>query len=312
MQTPILLILAGLVLLYLGGEFLVKGAGSLALRLGVTPLVAGLTVVAFGTSAPELISSVKAAWIGQGDLAIGNVIGANSINIGVILGLTAMICPLTASDRLARFDAPVMLAVVLMPIWFLWDRRLSQVEAAVLFGLFIVYMVAVVRKAKRTPEGPNGSSAGVSASTNMGLDAILILAGLTLLAFGSHWLIEGSAAVAKTYGVSEAIIGLTIVAGGSSTPELAACLVAAFRKQPEIALGNLVGSCIFNILAVLGLTGIIHPLYAPGVGMLDVAVMITFASALVPMIRSGGVLDRGEGICLLLGYGVYLYWLWPK
>ncbi len=312
MQTPILLILAGLVLLYLGGEFLVKGAGSLAVRLGMTPLVAGLTVVAFGTSAPELISSIKAAWIGQGDMAIGNVIGANSINIGVILGLTAMVVPLKAGARASRFDAPVMIAVVLLPIWFLWDRRLSQVEAAVLFGLFIVYMAVAVRKARGLPDAPNDEGTGTVSSKSAGFDVVLILAGLALLAFGSHWLIEGSAAVARTYGVSEAIIGLTIVAAGSSTPELAACLVAAFRKQPELALGNLIGSNIFNILAVLGLTGLIRPLYAPGVGMLDIAVMITFAAALVPMIRSGGVLDRSEGICLLLGYGVYLYWLWPK
>ncbi len=312
MQTSILLILAGLVLLYLGGEFLVKGAGSLAVRLGMTPLVAGLTVVAFGTSAPELISSIKAAWIGQGDMAIGNVIGANTINIGVILGLTAMVIPLKADARASRFDAPVMIAVALLPIWFLWDRRLSQVEAAVLFGLFIVYLVAAVRKAGRLPDAPSVEGAGTVSSKSAGFDVVLILAGLALLAFGSHLLIEGSAVVARTYGVSEAIIGLTIVAGGSSTPELAACLVAAFRKQPEIAMGNLIGSNIFNILAVLGLTGLIHPLYAPGVGMLDIAVMITFAAALVPMIRSGGVLDRSEGICLLLGYGVYLCWLWPK
>ncbi len=312
MQTSILLILAGLVLLYLGGEFLVKGAGSLAVRLGMTPLVAGLTVVAFGTSAPELISSIKAAWIGQGDLAVGNVIGANSINIGVILGLTAMVGPLRAGARVSRFDAPVMFAVVLLPIWFLWDRRISQVEAAVLLGMFIVYLAAAVRKAQRLPDAQNDEGRGFAPSKNAGFDVVLIVAGLALLAFGSHWLIEGSADVARTYGVSEAIIGLTIVAGGSSTPELAACLVAAFRKQAEIAMGNLIGSNIFNILAVLGLTGLMHPLYAPGVGMLDIVVMITFAAALMPMIRSGGVIDRIEGICLLLGYGVYLYWLWPK
>lgn len=316
MLTPILLILAGLVLLYLGGEFLVKGAGSLALRLGLTPLVAGLTVVAFGTSTPELVASVKAILAGQGDIAVGNVIGSNTFNIAFILGVTAMVCPLRAGSQAIRFDAPVMAVVAFVPVWILFDRKVSTVEALVLFAMIIAYVVMVVRMAKRTPEKPeviaeyDESMPKISKSALF--DVVFIVVGLALLVFGSNWLIDGSVKIAKAFGVSEAIIGLTIVAAGTSTPELAASLVAAYRKQPDIALGNIIGSNIFNILAILGIAGMVHPISAPGISMLDVAVMITFSVTLIPMIRSGGTLDRGEGVCLVLGYCVYLYWLWPK
>ncbi len=316
MITSILLILGGLILLYLGGEFLVRGAGSLALRLGLTPLVAGLTVVAFGTSMPEMVASVKATLAGQGDIAIGNVIGSNTFNIGFILGITALIYPLKVGAQALRFDAPVMVVVVLLPLWFLHDRLVTQVEAAILCALVVVYTVVVVRMARRKPETQavlqEFGDAAPKVSKSAFLDVALVVGGLAILVFGSNWLIDGSVAIAKAFGVSEAIIGLTIVAAGTSTPELAASLVAAFRKQPDIALGNIIGSNVFNILAITGVAGSIQPIYAPGVSMMDVAVMITMAVALLPMIRSGGTLDRSEGFCLLLGYGVYLYWLWPR
>jgi cation:H+ antiporter len=316
MLTPILLILAGLVLLYLGGEFLVKGAGSLALRLGLTPLVAGLTVVAFGTSTPELVASIKAVLAGQGDIAVGNVIGSNTFNVAFILGITAMVCPLKAGTQAIRFDAPVMAVIAFVPLWILHDRTVSKSEGAILIVMIIAYVAMVVRMAKRTPETAEViaeyDESMPRVSKNVVLDIAFIVAGLALLVFGSNWLIDGSVQIAKAFGVSEAIIGLTIVAAGTSTPELAASLVAAYRKQPDIALGNIIGSNIFNILAILGVTGFMHPIYAPGISMLDVAVMITFSVTLIPMIRSGGTLDRGEGFCLVLGYGVYLYWLWPK
>ena len=316
MQSSILLILGGLILLYLGGEFLVRGAGSLALRLGLTPLVAGLTVVAFGTSMPEMVASVKATLAGQGDIAIGNVIGSNTFNIGFILGITALIYPLKVGAQALRFDAPVMVAVVILPLWFLHDRLVTQVEAAILCALVVVYTVVVVRMARRKPETQavlqEFGDAAPKVSKSAFLDVALVVGGLVILVFGSNWLIDGSVAIAKAFGVSEAIIGLTIVAAGTSTPELAASLVAAFRKQPDIALGNIIGSNVFNILAITGVAGSVQPIYAPGVSMMDVAVMITMSVALLPMIRSGGTLDRSEGFCLLLGYGVYLYWLWPK
>lgn len=316
MLTPILLILAGLALLYFGGDFLVKGAGSIAIRLGLTPLVAGLTVVAFGTSTPELVASVKATFSGQGDIAVGNAIGSNIFNVALILAVTAILCPLRAGLQAIRFDAPVMAAIAFVPVWILHDRTVSRLEGSILSVLIIAYVVMIVTMAKRAPESPEVLATYTESMPHVSksafLDIAFIVGGLALLVFGSSWLIDGSVQIAKAFGVSEAIIGLTIVAAGTSTPELAASLIAAYRKQPDIALGNIIGSNIFNILAILGISGLIHPIYAPGISMLDVAVMITFSVTLIPMIRSGGTLDRGEGFCLLLGYCVYLYWLWPK
>ncbi len=316
MLTSILLIVAGIILLYLGGEFLVRGAGSLALRLGLPPMVAGLTVVGFATSTPELVASVQAVLANQGDIAVGNVIGSNTFNVAVILGLTALICPLKIGSQAIRFDAPLMLGVVILPVWVLYDRLVTRVEGGGLFMLIIFYTVAVIRRAKRSPEDPQ-----VLAEYEHGLpkvlkhaafDVVFIVSGIVLLIFGSKWLIYGSVTIAKAYGISEAFIALTVIAAGTSTPELAASLVAAFRKQPDIAVGNLIGSNVFNVLCILGVAGLIRPTAAPGVAMLDVAVMITFAAALIPMFRSGGTLDRTEGVSLLLGYAVYLFWLWPK
>lgn len=316
MLTSVLLILAGLVLLFLGGEFLVRGASSLAIRLGLSPLVAGLTVVAFGTSTPELFASLHAAMEGQGDIAVGNVIGSNIFNVAGILGLTALIFPLRAGAQILRFDIPVMIAVSLVPLWILHDGYIGRMEGGILFALIIAYTIAVVRKAKTSPESPEVLAeyqAGVGKpARSVVLDVVLIAAGLGLLIGGSHFLIDGSVSIARGFGVSEAIIGLTIVAAGTSTPELASSLVAAFRKQPDIALGNIVGSNIFNILAILGITGLAHPIYSAGVGTRDIAVMILLGVALLPMVRSGGKLDRTEGVCLLAGYGVYLFFLWPR
>jgi cation:H+ antiporter len=316
MLTSTLLILAGLLLLYFGGEFLVRGAGGLAIRLGLTPLVAGLTVVAFGTSTPELFASVNAALSGQGDIAVGNVIGSNTVNIGFILGLTALIFPVRGSAQVLRFDIPVMIIVSLLPLWVLHDRELSRAEGCVLFSLIVAYTCSVVRMAKRVPEQANIVAEyedGVPKPAKSAyVEAGLVVMGLALLVVGSGWLINGAVQIAKAFNVSEALIGLTIVSIGTSTPELAASLVAAFRKQPDIALGNIVGSCIFNILAILGFTGIVRPISAPGIGMIDVAVMIVMSISMFPMIRSGGSLSRGEGASLLAGYGVYIYWLWPK
>jgi cation:H+ antiporter len=316
MLTSLLLILAGLALLFFGGEFLVRGAASLALRLGLSPLVAGLTVVAFGTSTPELFASLYAAKEGQGDIAVGNVIGSNIFNVAVILGLTALIFPLKASAQILRFDVPVMIIVSLFPFWVLRDGHVTHIEAGIMLALLVGYVVAVVQKAKKVPVPEAVVSEYVDEvgkpSRSAILDASLIAVGLGLLIGGSHYLIEGSVSIARAFGVSEAIIGLTIVAAGTSTPELASSLIAAFRKHPDIALGNIVGSNIFNILAILGVTGLAHPLYSAGVGMRDIAVMFTFSILLLPLIRSGGKLDRTEGCCLLAGYGVYLFFLWPR
>lgn len=311
MLTSILLIIAGIILLYLGAEFLVRGAGSLALRLGLPPVVAGLTVVGFATSTPELVASVRAAISNHGDIAVGNVIGANTFNLAVILGLAALVRPLKIGSQALRFQTPLMLAVALLPIWVLYDRVVTRVEGGILSVLVLIYATAMIRTVSRRIGTPEATEGQPKTSKHSALDLVFIAVGAALITFGSRWLIDHSVIVATAYGISEATIGLIIVAVGTSMPELVASLVAAFRNQSDIALGNIIGSSIFNTLCILGVTGIIHPVYAPGISMLDVAVMITFAAALIPMFRSGGTLDRIEGGSLILGYAVYLYWRWP-
>jgi len=315
-MTDWLLILAGLVLLFFGGEFLVKGSGALALRLGVSPLVAGLTVVAFGTSSPELLVSLQAALKGEGAIAVGNVVGSNSFNIGLILGVTALIFPLRVQLQILRFDAPLMVGVSLVLWWMLRDSFLSRTEGILLVIGLVTYVIATVRIASRS-----GENADVTAEFeesvpkprgSAGRDAGLIGVGLALLVVGSKLMLAGAISVAREVGVSEAVIGLTIVAAGTSLPEVAASLVAALKKEPDIALGNIVGSNLFNILGILGVSALARPLVAPGIGALDLWVMIGFALLLTIATTTARRLDRWEGGVLLLAYVAYVWHLVPK
>ena len=311
-----LLIFGGLILLFFGGEGLVKGASSLALRLGLTPLVVGLTVVAFGTSAPELVVSLKANLSGLGDVAIGNVVGSNIFNIGMILGITALIYPIKVQLQILRWDAPLMLGISGVLVFFLWDRRISQLEGGLLFAGILAYTVSAVVMAKKETLSAEVtaefSESVVPPKHSSWLDALYIAGGLVLLILGSRWLVEGATAIAKSFGVSDAIIGLTIVSAGTSMPELSACLVAAFRKQPDIAIGNIIGSNIFNSLAIVGISGLVKPISSPGIGFVDMGVMVVFSACLLPLMWSGFCLRRWEGGVLMLGYVGYIVWLWPK
>jgi len=320
MLTSILLILAGLVALYFGAEWLVKGASSLAIRLGMTPLIAGLTVVAFGTSSPELVVSLTAALKGSGDIALGNVIGSNIFNIALILGLTAAIIPLKVEFQLLKFDTPFMIATSGLFLWFFRDRAIDRPEAAVLFALLIVYIILNIRLAKKhvTPavaEEYNDELAALATQAREPVwkSLLWIGIGLAVLIAGSRAFVIGAVDIARSYGISEAIIGLTIVAAGTSLPELASSLVAAFRKQADIAIGNIVGSNIFNILGILGLSGIIAgPLKGPGITPLDLGVMLGVSVVLLPLLWTGRRISRWEGLALIAGYGVYLWKIWPK
>lgn len=315
-MTDWLLIAGGLILLFFGGEFLVKGSGALALRLGMSPLVAGLTVVAFGTSSPELVVSLQAALKGEGAIAVGNVVGSNIFNIGFIIALTALIVPLKVQLQILRFDAPWMVVVSVLTAFLLMDGGFSRVEGMGLALGLLVYVVATVRLARAS-----APSAEVAAefeesvpkpSGSVLRDLALIAAGLALLVLGSRLLVSGALTIARGMGVSEAVIGLTIVAAGTSLPELAASLVAALKKEPDIALGNIIGSNIFNILGILGVAALARPLAAPGIAALDLYVMIGFAAALALAIFTARRLDRWEGGVLLLGYVGYVWYLWPK
>jgi len=316
MITSLSFILLGLVLLYFGGEGLVRGSSSLALRLGLTPLVVGLTVVAFGTSAPELVVSVKAALDGQGAIAMGNVLGSNALNVGLILGLTALICPLKVQLQILRIDAPIMVLVSLIGGWMLADLHISRVEGLVLLGGLLVYVVFTVWYAKTVLQ-----SIAVQAEYAEALppprgsvwrDILFVLGGLALLVAGSRYMVDGSITLARLFGISEAVIGLTIVAAGTSMPELVTCVVAALKKEPDIAIGNVIGSNIFNTLGILGGAAVTRPLFGEGIQMTDIYVSIAFAILLVPMLRTGAKLMRWEGVLLLAAYVGYMAWLWPK
>jgi cation:H+ antiporter len=309
------LILAGLMLLCLGAEGLVRGSASLALRAGVTPLVVGLTVVAFGTSSPEMVVSTKAAYLGQGSIALGNVVGSNIFNIAVILGLSALVRPLKVNVQLIRFDLPLMIGVSVLAYVFFRDAWLSRGEAFILAGGLLVYLVLVIRLARReTSSAVNQEYAEGNPPPNrsLPLDLLYVVGGLGLLVVGARFFVQGAADLARFWGISEAIIGLTIVAAGTSMPELATSMVAAFRKQEDIAIGNIVGSNIFNILAILGVAGLIKPFSGTGITAMDFYFMLGTSIVLLPLMRWGLRLNRIEGGLLVLAYGCYLALLWPK
>lgn len=315
MLTIIGFLAVGLVLLCLGAEGLVRGSASLALRAGVTPLVVGLTVVAFGTSSPEMVVSTKAAWLGQGSIALGNVVGSNIFNVAVILGLSALVRPLKVNVQLIRFDLPVMIAVSLLAFFMFRDGHLSRAESALLFLAVVVYTVVVIRMARREhslkvdQEFAEGTP---KASRSVLLDFVYVAGGLGLLVVGARLFVHGAVDLARVWGVSEAVIGLTIVAAGTSMPELATSMVAAFRKQEDIAIGNIIGSNIFNLLAILGVAGLIRPFDGGGVQPADFYFMLGTSIIILPLMRWGLRLNRVEGLLLLVAYGCYLALLWPK
>lgn len=304
-----------LVLLFIGAEGLVRGSSSLALRAGLSRLMVGLTIVAFGTSSPELVVSVEAALSSQGDIAVGNVVGSNIFNIAVILGITALVCPIPVHRQVIKVDAPVALGVALLLVLLLLNQTLSRFEGMLLFSGIVAYtwMSFILARREAPPASANEETMlAVAQSRHWGVDIAFILVGLAVLVAGSRLLVEHAVALAVSFGISEAVIGLTIVAAGTSMPELATSLVAAFRKQPDIAIGNIVGSNIFNILGILGLASVISPIEAPGISPLDYGVMILFTVLLIPLLYTGRKLHRVEGGVLLALYVGYLYLLWPK
>jgi cation:H+ antiporter len=292
MTLAIIYLLAGLALLYFGAEGLVRGSASLALRLGLSPLVVGLTVVAFGTSSPELMVSLRAALAGQGDISVGNVVGSNICNIGLILGLCALI---------------TALALALMA-----DGNLGHTEGIIFCTILVAYIVFSIQLARRQPADALGAEFGEEVKISkrgLAVDILMVIGGLVLLVFGARFLVDGAVIIARTYGWSEALIGLTIVAIGTSLPELATSLLAAVKKESDIAVGNIVGSNIFNLVGILGITAIVHPLQAAGISAVDLAVMAGFSLLLWPMAYYQQRITRPEGAMLLGGYLAYVFWL---
>jgi cation:H+ antiporter len=312
MTVDIVYVVFSLLLLFVGAEGLVRGSASLALRSGLSRLMVGLTIVAFGTSSPELVVSVKTALSHQGDISVGNVIGSNSFNIGIILGLTALVCPIPVNRQVIKIDAPIALGVALLLPLLLSNHILGRAEGLLLLAGLVAYMWLSVILGRREDVADQSDVSVPPVSRHWIIDVAYIVGGLAVLVFGSHVLVEHSVLLAKALGISEAVIGLTIIAAGTSMPELATSLVAAVRREPDIAIGNIVGSNIFNILAILGVAAMVSPLQAPEISLLDYCAMIVFTLLLLPLLYTGLILHRMEGALLLGLYGLYLFILCPK
>lgn len=320
MLSTVFFFVAGIALLVLGANSLVNGAGKLALSFGLSPLVVGLTVVAFGTSAPEMAVSVGAVAAGQGDVAVGNVVGSNIFNVLVILGLSALIVPLVVHVQVIRQEMPIMLGSAVLIMAFGMDGKLSLIEGAILFLLLIVYTAFLVIQARRAPEGEAADyDAELKQAEPGGIQSKwyaqvgFVVAGLVMLVQGSQWMVDSAVVFARAIGLSELVIGLTIVAAGTSLPEIAATLAAAFKGERDMAVGNVVGSCAFNTLGCLGLAAIVAgpaglPL-APSLMNFDLWVMLAAFFACLPVFLSGREIARWEGGVFVAYYVVYVTYL---
>ncbi len=301
-------LLISLVILYYGAEGLVLGASSLAKRFRISALVIGLTIVSIGTSMPELIVSIKAAMNGQSALSIGNVLGSNLFNIGIILGLSAIIYPLAVKRQLLKFDVPVMiLTSVLFLILFL-DSTISFIEAILMVVLFISYTLYLLLTSKKNQnKQADSADDDIKLTKHWALDVFFMVVGLIALVYGSDLLVVNATIIAERLGMSEAMIGLTIVAAGTSMPELATSVVAAIKKRSDIAIGNIVGSNIFNILLILGVAGIIQPISTPDISYIDSLSVVVLGIILWLFMKLGASIRRWQGAVFVLLYVIYFF-----
>jgi cation:H+ antiporter len=338
--VDVILVLIGVTGLYFGGELLVRHASTLASALGVSSMAIGLTVVAFGTSAPELAATLVAAWRGAPELAVANVIGSNIANVGLILGLTALAYPLVSDVRFVRREVPWMLAASVLALPLLVDGRIGRLEGLLLWVALAAFVAAAFRTRAPHPEaaapaaaaaypgapaasaappaGPASAGASPAAADGAGVararpvrSVAWIVVGVAALALGAQALVDGATGLALAWGVPQRVIGLTLVAVGTSLPELASSLVAALRRETDIILGNVIGSNLFNLLAVLGTAAVVHPIAVEAATVrIDLAVMLAFAVLVVPLLLWGGHrIGRRDGVVLVVGYGAYVAWL---
>ena len=309
-----LTLVAGLVLLVIGAEFLVKGASRVAAILQIPPLIIGLTIVAYGTSAPEMSVSIMSSFSEQSaDIAIGNVVGSNICNILLVLGLSSVVAPLTVTKQIIRSDVPIMIGVSLLLFMFVIDGQLSRVDSIILFIGGILYTLSLIYQSNKQGAEEDEFAEEYSFSGEVTpvvwlKNIVFIVGGSGLLILGSQWLVNSAVAIAESFGVSKLLIGLTIIALGTSLPELATSVVASFRGERDIAVGNVLGSNIFNILAVLGIAGIVAPNginVNPAVINFNAPVAIAVACACFPIFYSGKQIDRWEGLLFLFYYLAY-------
>ncbi len=310
MITSVTLLILSLFALYIGAGWLVKGSTELALKARISNLVIGLTIVAFGTSAPELVVSLNASLSGQGDIAVGNIIGSNIFNIAVILGISAAIHPLQAKRQLTRLDIPILIVATVVFTLLFWNGTLNRLEGCLFLAGIIIYTVFSLyysRKHEKKIEEQTGELEKQPEPWYK--DVLYIGGGLVILIFASNLLVNNAVSIAQELGVSEAVIGLTIVAAGTSLPELATSVVSALKKNPDIAIGNIVGSNLFNILAIAGTSSVVNPIVAKNVNYVDLLVMLGLSLLLLPLAKSGQKISRTEGWALIVMYLCYLAWL---
>jgi cation:H+ antiporter len=307
-----LYILCGILCLYLGGEALVRGSAAIGRAFGMSPLVVGLTLVSMGTSSPELAASVAAVLKNAPAVSFGNVIGSNIANLALILGLVAAMRPLKIDRDFLVRDIPILLIVSFWCIWIGWNGKITRFESVLLISALVVYLGLLLKSTGKAPEIPVSSPSDHPKPTSIGLSILVSLVGIGLLVLGAHSLITGSVNLARAIGISERVIGLTMVAFGTSLPELASSVVAVLRKESNLVLGNLIGSNIFNILLILGVTAAVRPIAVADPGLLfDLSVMIGVSLLIALFMISGRRLTRLEGgvlVALYLGYVGFLFY----
>ena len=309
-----LTLVAGLVLLVIGAEFLVRGAARIAAILQIPPLIIGLTIVAYGTSAPEMSVSVMSSFSAQGaDIAIGNVVGSNICNILLVLGLSSVVAPLVVTKQVIRSDVPIMIGVSLLLFMFALDGQISRVDSIIFFVGGVLYTLSLIYQSSKhgAEQDEFAEEYGFSGEVTPFVwlkNIVFIIGGSGLLILGSNWLVDSAVTIAEYFGVSNLLIGLTIIALGTSLPELATSVIASFRGERDIAVGNVLGSNIFNILAVLGIAGIVAPdgiNVSPAIINFSAPVAIAVAFACLPIFYSGKKIDRTEGFLFLFYYLAY-------
>jgi len=304
MLLSLIFLAAGTMMLYYGAEWIVKGSAGIARRLGLSSLVIGLTVVAFGTSLPELIISIIAAIEGSSSIAVGNVIGSNIANVGLVLGLSALIFPVSVNYAHLKRDMFIYLGACGLFVLFAFDGRLSRFEGTVLFIGLVLYISLCLK----SPRGEESEAEDREEST--GRLSLFVVAGITLLAFGAHLFVDGAIFLARFIGVSEIVIGMSVVAFGTSLPELATSAMAAFRNESAISVGNIIGSNIFNILSVLGLASIISPLDSPkDIMSFEVPIMVGYGITMIVIAKLQQPVHRFISATLLIGYFIFIYLL---
>lgn len=312
MIINILLLVVGLIILIIGGDFLVRGASSIALRVHISPLVVGLTIVAFGTSAPELLISVKSALAGSPDLTMGNVVGSNICNLALVLGITALIEPIKVQSDSIKIDWPVAMGSALLLYFLIQDGWITSTEGIIFISLLLAYTVYIVRRSRKETKAmrqiEEDAEMPDTPSRNIWRDVVFLAIGALGLYYGSEWFVGGAQELARYLGVSERVIGITVLALGTSLPELVTAIVASVKKETDLALGNLMGSNIFNVLSILGITSIITNIQVSDTIIShDMLPMLGITLLVLPMMLTGRTIGRIEGGILLFAYLFYTY-----